>query len=452
MNFLTKILKQLILISYIFAVYVAAPAAELAFFQQGVAPEVDYEMDFANLNAGCPNCFYTTEGAFQEVGHSNQYLKRMVMRWDIQSLRNQVLSYKAARVKLVVAQGVNLNEATSSTLVLYEIHSSRSDWIESDADMQFDGSAACWMRKRASRLWNPEQPSGQYQGLSTPRVDYLITPVATLDVPIGTTNTILTFSLYENDPIALSDMLTRWVEGQNAGLLLLSPELESMLEYDPEDSHHLVRFYDDVVPTSANGKYPSAPTSYRPLLEIEFLRDPNPPPPEPTNTPTSTPKPTPFVTPIPFESISRSQWPDPISYQSAIRVTTEGVVLFAFDDYAIPRLRNLCFDFGPITFYEDNPILARKSGNELGGGLDIAFYGTVLYVEGKFRMWYNGIPNAEPWSLTVPAFVCYAESENGIDWETPDLGLYEWDNPWDNPDCQLSLKTSQSLSLENQPF
>ena len=40
-------------------------------------------------------------------------------------------------------------------------------------------------------------------------------------------------------------------------------------------------------------------------------------------------------------------------------------------------------------------------------------YGTVLRVDGKFRMWYVGTRNS-----SKPR-VCYAESDDGIHWERP---------------------------------
>ena len=47
-------------------------------------------------------------------------------------------------------------------------------------------------------------------------------------------------------------------------------------------------------------------------------------------------------------------------------------------------------------------------------------YGTVLRVDGKFRMWYVGTRNS-----SKPR-VCYAESDDGIHWERPFLGICEF--------------------------
>lgn len=46
-------------------------------------------------------------------------------------------------------------------------------------------------------------------------------------------------------------------------------------------------------------------------------------------------------------------------------------------------------------------------------------YGTVLRRDGLFRMWYVA------WTLTMKPRVCYAESDDGVHWRKPAVGLYE---------------------------
>ena len=55
----------------------------------------------------------------------------------------------------------------------------------------------------------------------------------------------------------------------------------------------------------------------------------------------------------------------------------------------------------------------------MGGRLS-CLYGTVLRVDGKFRMWYVGTRNS-----SKPR-VCYAESDDGLQWERPELGICEF--------------------------
>lgn len=48
-------------------------------------------------------------------------------------------------------------------------------------------------------------------------------------------------------------------------------------------------------------------------------------------------------------------------------------------------------------------------------------YGTVMWDQGKLRMWYQCIVDDRP----ARTRICYAESTDGIHWTKPDIGLYE---------------------------
>ncbi|MBM4046558.1 MAG: hypothetical protein FJ279_15715, partial [Planctomycetes bacterium] len=70
--------------------------------------------------------------------------------------------------------------------------------------------------------------------------------------------------------------------------------------------------------------------------------------------------------------------------------------------------------------FEGNPVIrGEKPWEKAGGrwqGPDI--YGTVMWDEGRLRMWYR--------CYTPAAFQCYAESKDGIHWTKPNLGLREY--------------------------
>lgn len=55
----------------------------------------------------------------------------------------------------------------------------------------------------------------------------------------------------------------------------------------------------------------------------------------------------------------------------------------------------------------------------------ICAYGSVLFYDGKFNIWYVAFNKPH-------VLVCYAESPDGIHWTKPDLGLYEHDGSRDN--------------------
>ena len=57
-----------------------------------------------------------------------------------------------------------------------------------------------------------------------------------------------------------------------------------------------------------------------------------------------------------------------------------------------------------------------------GGGTSI--YGSVLHEGGRFRMWYQAWP--ADWNGKDVSLVGYAESEDGVEWRKPNLGLFEY--------------------------
>jgi len=72
----------------------------------------------------------------------------------------------------------------------------------------------------------------------------------------------------------------------------------------------------------------------------------------------------------------------------------------------------------------DGPVLVKEREWEKGG---IEVGQSVLYHDGRFRMWYMTmmmVPGERP---ANPDVVAYAESTDGIHWERPDVGLLEFD-------------------------
>jgi hypothetical protein len=73
--------------------------------------------------------------------------------------------------------------------------------------------------------------------------------------------------------------------------------------------------------------------------------------------------------------------------------------------------------------HPSNPVLVPDKPWE---GNDVYVYGTVLYDQGKFRMWYqiyNSRESADPRFRTA---VAYAESRDGLHWEKPSLGFFKY--------------------------
>lgn len=89
--------------------------------------------------------------------------------------------------------------------------------------------------------------------------------------------------------------------------------------------------------------------------------------------------------------------------------------------------------------HRNNPIIPKDKSWE---GWGPYVYGTVLWDEGKLRMWYEIVGNRvkdRPGQCNG-----YAESKDGIHWTKPDLGVYDWDGPNNN---LIALGQSHNASV-----
>jgi len=101
--------------------------------------------------------------------------------------------------------------------------------------------------------------------------------------------------------------------------------------------------------------------------------------------------------------------------------------IYAFDTVSIPFTQNLRLEMRPPVKLRENPVVARgKPGTPDSWG--VQFYGSVIRERGKFRMWYVAV-GEDPYESKVPAArwrAAYAESDDGVLWVKPDLGLVEY--------------------------
>ncbi len=100
--------------------------------------------------------------------------------------------------------------------------------------------------------------------------------------------------------------------------------------------------------------------------------------------------------------------------------------LFA-DDVLIESAEGLVRTLHPIKKHPDNPLVVPDKPWE---GLSVLLYGSVLRDAdtGKFRMWYLA------WGKHVgkPTSICYAESDDGLHWTKPNLGIQEFEGSMEN--------------------
>ena len=106
----------------------------------------------------------------------------------------------------------------------------------------------------------------------------------------------------------------------------------------------------------------------------------------------------------------------------------DGQTLFAFDNVSIPFTRSLKLEMHAPEKYSGNPIVARGKPGETDSWA-IHFYGSVIKVNGKFRMWYIGTGDERGQNIQHDSSLwrlLYAESDDGINWVKPKLGLVEY--------------------------
>src|ERR1051325_2581156 len=67
--------------------------------------------------------------------------------------------------------------------------------------------------------------------------------------------------------------------------------------------------------------------------------------------------------------------------------TVQKPVLFAFDDYSIPFRKNLFLTLERPAKYPQNPVVRRGPDGSPDSGRT-QFHGSVLKVNGQYKMWY----------------------------------------------------------------
>ena len=104
-------------------------------------------------------------------------------------------------------------------------------------------------------------------------------------------------------------------------------------------------------------------------------------------------------------------------------VDTERVVLFPFDDHALPFRHGVRLHLVSHRTPVDRTRIVVPPGPP--GAPDskrVIYYGTVLRVGGELWMWYLGQGDDDHWHQRV----CLARSRDGYTWERPRLGLVEY--------------------------
>ena len=96
------------------------------------------------------------------------------------------------------------------------------------------------------------------------------------------------------------------------------------------------------------------------------------------------------------------------------------------DAMVVEQRQNLTRAFHSAEKYPGNPVLRADRPWERGGSYSGPYlYGTVMWDQGKLRMWYHLHHHGAYYNA-------YAESADGLSWTKPNLGLIEYDGSTDN--------------------
>ena len=139
-----------------------------------------------------------------------------------------------------------------------------------------------------------------------------------------------------------------------------------------------------------------------------------------------------------------------LTFTLAVTVHAGERVIFAFDDQSIPWQHNLKVTLVQAEKHPANPVLRRGPEGSPDYGHAV-IYGSVLHIGGKFRMWYLGMSQRQLERGNAPGWwrpMCYAESDDGVTWTKPELGLVEFNGSTKNNICLIESEP-HSLSRVN---
>lgn len=105
---------------------------------------------------------------------------------------------------------------------------------------------------------------------------------------------------------------------------------------------------------------------------------------------------------------------------------TQAVTLFAFDTVSIPHTQNLRLEMRSPRKHPANPVVTR-GGPGAPDARGVQFYGSVIREGDKFRLWYVAFDDDDANPVASARWrPAYAESDDGLHWTKPELGLVEF--------------------------
>lgn len=123
----------------------------------------------------------------------------------------------------------------------------------------------------------------------------------------------------------------------------------------------------------------------------------------------------------------------------------------AIDNEAFPLRRGVC-DYLSQPAARQAPVLVPSRDNpDAPDYMAAHFYGSVLFDQGRFRMWYYAVHAGRELSDLKQGPVCYAESQDGLAWVKPTLGQVEFRGNRRNNAIRLPDPTTQGVGVIIDP-
>ncbi|MCG8598591.1 MAG: hypothetical protein MI807_00415 [Verrucomicrobiales bacterium] len=123
--------------------------------------------------------------------------------------------------------------------------------------------------------------------------------------------------------------------------------------------------------------------------------------------------------------------------------TRNTTTFFSFDEVSIPFTQNLRLEMRKPEKHSSNPVVARGPDGSVDDWA-VQFYGSIIRDpdSGKYKAWYCAVSKEERANKNAigPSAiwrVAYAESDDGISWTKPNLGLVESQGSRENNLCQM---------------
>lgn len=122
-------------------------------------------------------------------------------------------------------------------------------------------------------------------------------------------------------------------------------------------------------------------------------------------------------------------------------------VLLAIDDAVLQLKKNLCYYLSKPQVRQEPVLRPSRDDPAAPDHIGTHFYGTVLLDGDKYRMWYYPVSLGDKPGELNQGPVCYAESDDGIQWTKPSLGQVEFKGSRNNNAIALPDDRIEGVTL-----